>query len=118
MYVQGSHLPEGSEVDEMLFEDLGSDPPSTELEGSNERRDSGGQRWDCRAPALKARFVPEGDVFEEDQLTSNPPRSADQRAAAQSGEVVTVKVGENFVDEFGWETVQVLPWALHDERLG
>ena len=26
-----------------------------------------------------------------------------------------MEVGENLVDEFGWETVQVLPRALHDE---
>ena len=66
----------------MLFEDLRPDPPSTEFEGSDERRDTGRRRRDCRAPALKARLVPEGDVFEEDQLTSKPPRSADQRTAA------------------------------------
>ena len=82
VHVQGSDLPERSEMGDMLFEDLRPDPPSTKLEGSDERRNVGRQRWDRRAPALKARFVPEGDVFEEDQLTSNPPRSADQRAAA------------------------------------
>ena len=82
MHVQGSHLPERSEVDDMLFENLRPDPPSAKLEGSDERRNAGRQGWDRRAPALKARFVPEGDVLEEDQLTSNPPGSADQRAAA------------------------------------
>ena len=82
MYVQGSHLPEGSEVGDMLFEDLRSDPPSAEFEVSDERRNAGPQRWHYPAPALEARLVPEGDVLEEDQLTSNPPRSANQRAVA------------------------------------
>ena len=82
MHVQGSHLPERSEVGDMLFEDLRPDPPSAKFEGSDERRNAGRQRWNRRAPALKARFVPERNIFEEDQLTPNPPRSADQRAAA------------------------------------
>ena len=115
MHVQRSYLSERSKVGDMLFEDLRSDPSSAELEGSDERGNAGGRRWDGRAPALKARFVPEGDVFKEDQLTPNPPRSAYQRAAAQGDEVGAVEVGEHFVDEFGRESVQTLPRALHDE---
>lgn len=99
----------------MLFEDLRPDPPPTELERSDERGNAGRGGRDRRAPALKARFVPEGDMFEDDQLTSNPPRCADQRTAAKGDEVGAVEVGENFVDEFGWETVKTLPWALHDD---
>jgi len=82
VHVQGSYLPKRSEVGDMLFEDLRPDPPSTKFEGPDERRNAGRQRWNRRAPALKARFVPERDIFEEDQLTSNAPRSADQRAVA------------------------------------
>ena len=73
VYVQGPHFPERSKVDDVLFEDLGSDAPSTELECSDERGNTGGRRRDYSAPALKTRLVPEGDVLEEDQLASNPP---------------------------------------------
>ena len=90
MQVQGSHVPEGSEVGDMLFEELGPDPPSTEFEGSDERGNAGGRGRDCRAPGLEARFVPEEDMFEDDQLTSNPPRCADQRTATEGGEVGVV----------------------------
>ena len=66
MNVQGPDLSEGGEVDDMLFEDLGSDPPSAEFEGSNERGNAARGRWDCCAPTLKSRLVPKGDVLEED----------------------------------------------------
>ena len=115
MQVQRPYVPERSEVGDMLFEDLGPDPPPTELESSDERGNAGQGGRNCRAPGLEARFVPEGDMFEDDQLTSNPPRCADQRTAAEGGEVGAVEVGENLVDEFGGETVQTLPRALHDE---
>lgn len=82
VYIQRPHLPERSEVDDMLFENLGSDPPATEFERSNERGNPSRRRWDGGAPTSKARFVPKRDVFEEYQLTSNPPRFAYQRTAA------------------------------------
>ena len=99
----------------MVFEDSWPDPSPADFEGPNEGGNAVRRRGDCRAPALKARFVPEGDMLEEDQLTSNPPRSADQRTAAERDEVGAVDVGENLVDEFGGEAVKALPWALHRE---